>query len=72
MYAATPGGQGLFLRDLASLVARTPGGLGRGIIYWESAWLAGIPWKPGEGNGWDNQTLFDANGQVLESLAAFD
>lgn len=72
MYAATPGGQGLFLRDLASLVARTPGGLGRGLIYWESAWLAGIPWKPGAGNGWDNQTLFDANGQVLESLAAFD
>ena len=69
-YPPTPAGQGLFLRDLMSIVARTPNQLGRGIIYWESAWIPGIGWKPGEGNAWDNQAMFDQNGVALESLNA--
>ena len=70
-YTPTPAGQALFLRDLMSIVARTPNQMGRGIIYWESAWIPGIGWKPGEGNAWDNQAMFDQNGVALESLNAF-
>ncbi len=69
-YSPTPEGQALFLRDLMSIVARTPNQLRRGIIYWESAWIPGIGWKPGEGNAWDNQAMFDQNGVALESLNA--
>lgn len=70
-YSPTPEGQALLLRDLMAIVARTPNQLGRGIIYWESAWIPGIGWKPGEGNAWDNQAMFDQNGVALESLNAF-
>jgi arabinogalactan endo-1,4-beta-galactosidase len=69
-YPATPEGQALFIRDLLSVVARTPDKLGRGIVYWEPAWIPGVGWKPGEGNAWDNQTLFDAQGHSLESIDA--
>ncbi len=70
-YSPTPSGQALFLRDLMSMVARTPKQLGHGIIYWESAWIPGIGWQPNAGNAWDNQTLFDENGAALESLTTF-
>ena len=69
-YPVTPDGQALFIRDLLSIVARTPGGLGRGVVYWEPAWIPGVGWKPGEGNAWDNQTLFDAQGHALPSIDA--
>jgi arabinogalactan endo-1,4-beta-galactosidase len=69
-YPATPEGQALFIRDLLSVVARTPGKLGHGVVYWEPAWIPGVGWKPGEGNAWDNQTLFDAQGHSLESINA--
>ena len=69
-YPATPEGQALFIRDLLSVVARTPDKLGRGVVYWEPAWIPGVGWEPGAGNAWDNQTLFDAQGHTLESVDA--
>jgi arabinogalactan endo-1,4-beta-galactosidase len=69
-YPVSPEGQALFIRDLLSIVARTPGGLGRGVVYWEPAWIPGVGWKPGEGNAWDNQTVFAADGRALESVDA--
>ncbi len=69
-YPATPQGQALFVRDLLSVVARTPGNLGLGLAYWEPAWIPGVGWKPGESDVWDNQTLFDAHGRALESIDA--
>jgi arabinogalactan endo-1,4-beta-galactosidase len=69
-YPVTPVGQALFIRDLLSVVARTPDNLGLGVVYWEPAWIPGVGWKPGEGNAWDNQTLFDAQGRALESVNA--
>ena len=69
-YPPTPEGQALFIRDLLSLVARTPNNLGRGIVYWEPAWIPGVGWEPGAGNNWDNQTLFDPQGRALESIDA--
>jgi arabinogalactan endo-1,4-beta-galactosidase len=69
-YPPVPEGQALFIRDLLSLVARTPDNLGRGIVYWEPAWIPGVGWEPGAGNNWDNQTLFDPHGRALMSLDA--
>ncbi len=71
-FPATVLGQALYLRDLRSLISSIPEGLGLGLIYWEPAWIPGVGWKPGEGNAWDNQAMFDANGNALESLFAFE
>ncbi|MBR6378239.1 MAG: arabinogalactan endo-1,4-beta-galactosidase, partial [Oscillospiraceae bacterium] len=71
-YSATPAGQADFLRDLWAVIRSVPGGLGRGLIWWEPAWLPvpGAEWTkpaglayihekgPG-GNEWANQGLFD-------------
>jgi arabinogalactan endo-1,4-beta-galactosidase len=67
-YPPTPAGQVRFIRDLLALIAQTPRGLGRGLVYWEPAWIPGVGWKPGEGNNWDNLTVFDAQGRALESI----
>jgi arabinogalactan endo-1,4-beta-galactosidase len=41
-----------------------------GFFYWEGAWIPvkGAGWKTGEGNPWENQTLFDFQGNALETL----
>jgi arabinogalactan endo-1,4-beta-galactosidase len=67
-YPVSPDGQALFVSDLLSLVARTPGQLGLGIVYWEPAWIPGVGWKAGEGNAWENQTVFDPYGNALPSV----
>jgi arabinogalactan endo-1,4-beta-galactosidase len=69
-YPPTPEGQALFVRDLLSMVARTPNNLGRGVVYWEPAWIPGVGWAPGQGDAWDNQTFFDPTGQALPSVDA--
>ncbi|MFC4104186.1 glycoside hydrolase family 53 protein [Paenibacillus xanthanilyticus] len=83
-YPATVEGQARFLSDLMTMVQRVPGGRGRGIVYWEPAWLPldGTSWAspPGMeyghdigamGNHWGNQGLFDFEGNALESLNVF-
>lgn len=69
-YPATPEGQAAMLRDVVRAVAAVPQGLG--VFYWEPAWLAvpGAGWRSGDGNGWANQTLFDAQGRALPALRA--
>jgi len=69
-YPATVQGQAQALRDVIDAVAAAPGGLG--VFYWEPAWIpaAGAGWRSGEGNGWDNQALFDFNGRALPSMEA--
>ena len=69
-YPATPEGQTFLVRDLLSVVARTPGNLGLGVVYWEPAWIPGVGWTPGEAAVWDNQTLFDPAGRALTSIDA--
>lgn len=66
-YPETPEGQLSYLRDLKTLVQSVPGGLGRGIVYWEPAWL---PTKQ-RGGAWDTTALFDDNGNALPSLDIF-
>ncbi len=75
-YPATVEGQANWLRDLMSVVSGIPNGLGKGVFYWEPAWLA-LPncgWDPDDpasGNEWENQALFDFKGHVLSSMDVF-
>ncbi len=80
-YPMTPGGQCAFLRDLAEVLHGVPENRGRGLIYWEPAWIPvpGSQWAteaaleytgesgPG-GNEWANQALFDYEGRGLPAL----
>lgn len=72
-YKATLQGQATALRDVMAAVADVPGGQGLGVFYWEPAWLPvkGVGWRTGEGNNWDNLTLFDSRGKAAPSLATF-
>jgi Arabinogalactan endo-1,4-beta-galactosidase len=83
-YPATPQGQIAYMRDLKEIMLDVPNGRGRGIFWWEPAWLPveGANWGTEAGklynddtgllsNPWDNQTLFDFNGNALESLSVF-
>jgi len=69
-YLATVRGQTSFLRDLIKVLKQVPEGRGLGFFYWEGAWIPvkGAGWKTGEGNPWENQTLFDFQGNALETL----
>ncbi|WP_424447945.1 glycoside hydrolase family 53 protein [Microbacterium arborescens] len=82
-YPATVDGQARYLTDLARVIADVPHGRGRGVVYWEPAWLPvpGTSWASPAGmaygddmaepgNGWANQTLFDEHGRALASLSA--
>ena len=80
-YAMTPEGQRALIRDVMDAVRGVPGGLGRGFIWWEPAWIPvpGSQWAsdaaiaymrekgPG-GNEWANQALFDYEGRALPAL----
>lgn len=81
-YPATPQGQIEFIRDLKEIIYDVPNNRGRGIFWWEPTWLPveGAHWGTEEGkiynndtgllsNPWDNQTLFDFNGNALETLS---
>lgn len=65
--------QALVIRNIANAVAQVPDGKGLGVFYWEPDWIPveGAGWKTGEGNGWDNQAMFDFNGNALDSLYVF-
>lgn len=81
-YPATVAGQTQFLRDLQDAITDVPNDRGRGLVWWEAAWTGDTSWaKPagmsyindqaGESNSWDNQTLFDHNGNKLSTLDFF-
>jgi arabinogalactan endo-1,4-beta-galactosidase len=83
-YTASVQGQIDFLRDLREIVADVPDDRGRGIIWWEPTWLPveGANWGTEAGkadngdtgtlsNPWDNQTLFDWDGNALATLDVF-
>ncbi|ABO90427.1 galactosidase [Aeromonas salmonicida subsp. salmonicida] len=84
-YPATVQGQANYLHDLLQVVTKVPEGRGKGVFYWEPAWLPtpGATWatKAGmkynsddwkEGNARENQSLFDCQGKVLPSIKAFN
>ena len=65
-YEATEEGQFLFLRDLITLVNGNDYGLG--ICYWAPDWISTNQF----GSPWENQTLFDFDGELLYAISAFD
>lgn len=83
-YPATPAGQAAFISDLMDRVAALPDHHGLGIFYWEPAWLpVGVSWatpagmqysgdEGSVGNAWENQALFDFDGNVLDSIHVFE
>lgn len=81
-YAATPEGQAEFTRDLLDILDSVPDNMGKGLFWWESAWIPvpNVGWadEPGweyvhekgpGGNEWANQCLFDFEGNALPALA---
>lgn len=66
-FPPTPGGQRHFLAALVNIVRATPGGRGKGIYYWEPAW---IPTRT-DRSLWSNRGFFDSNGQLTESIRGF-
>jgi len=65
-YEASEEGQFLFLHDLISLVDENNYGLG--ICYWAPDWISTNQF----GSPWENQALFDFDGELLEGISAFD
>lgn len=72
-YKASVKGQENMIRSIMNVVAEVPNNKGKGVFYWEPTWIGtkGAGWQAGEGNGWDNQAMFDKNGKVLPSIKAF-
>ena len=72
-FPATIEGQKQAIGAVMEAVNQVPNSRGLGVFYWEPAWIPvkGVGWKTGEGNAWDNQTLFDFEGNALESLRYF-
>ncbi|MEY8710575.1 galactosidase [Mangrovibacter phragmitis] len=84
-YPATVQGQANYLHDLMQSVIDVPQQRGKGIFYWEPAWItppgntwateAGMKyindhWKLG--NARENQALFNCQGEVLPSIKVFN
>jgi len=65
-YTISPAGQAAYLRDLTQAVIT---GGGKGVMYWEPAWITSNlrdPW--GVGSTWDNATFFDFRSNLLTGI----
>lgn len=73
-YPASIQSQADVIRKVIEIVNNVPNNKGLGIFYWEGDWIPveGAGWKTGEGNGWENQAMFDFEGNVLPSLDVFN
>lgn len=71
-YPATPEGQAAYLREMMRTIRETPGGRGKGLFYWEPAWIKTENWgAPGWSKDWEHRALFDENGNVLPAMKEF-
>jgi arabinogalactan endo-1,4-beta-galactosidase len=62
-YPASETGQYNYLKALTQEIID---GGGRGIFYWEPAWItSNMKDQWGTGSSWDNHTLFDFHGEIL-------
>lgn len=81
-FPMTKDGQAEFTKALLRALHEVPQGKGKGLFWWEPAWIPvpGSGWatQPGweyvgekgpGGNEWANQALFDFDGNVLPALA---
>jgi arabinogalactan endo-1,4-beta-galactosidase len=72
-YPATPAGQAANQRDVLAIVRAVPNGRGLGAFYWDATWTGVVgngwdPTDPSTGNAWENQALFDFDGNVLPAV----
>jgi arabinogalactan endo-1,4-beta-galactosidase len=72
-YPVTPAGQA---RNLKSVMNAARSGGAVGVFYWEPTWTAvkGNGWDPANsdsGSQWENQALFDYNGNALPAMNEF-
>jgi arabinogalactan endo-1,4-beta-galactosidase len=65
-FAESPEGQAAFLEAVNDVVMQTPGGLGKGIFWWEPA----VPLRGG--GGLASRGMFDAEGNALPVMNVFD
>ena len=65
-YEASEEGQFTFLHDLITLVDENDFGLG--ICYWAPDWISTNQF----GSPWENQALFDFDGELLDAISVFD
>ncbi|MDT8718818.1 glycosyl hydrolase 53 family protein [Clostridium sp. 19966] len=74
VFPATVQGQATEVRAMMDIMAQLPNNRGLGIFYWEGDWtpVKGADWKTGGGNAWENQAMFDFNGNALPSLDVFN
>jgi arabinogalactan endo-1,4-beta-galactosidase len=63
----TPDGQSRWIKAIASLLSKVPGGLGQGLFYWEPAWIGNA--ALGSSCGW-NLMVTDA-GKDMGALGVF-
>ncbi len=71
-YPRTPAGQKAFLDELIRVVAATPDGRGKGVIYWQPEWIAGKKWDgPSWSSQWESRALFDNSGNMRPAMEAF-
>jgi len=66
-YPASVSGQKKFLRDIMDIIGNVPNGKGRGLFYWAPEYISITP----IGSPWENNALFDFDGNVLESMDIF-
>lgn len=73
-YTPTPEGQAAEIRDVINNVANVPNDMGLGVFYWGADWLPGdkTGWESGQGSSWENQALFNFQGQALPSIDVFN
>ena len=67
-YPASVNGQKQFLGDLLNIVENIPNDLGKGFCYWSPEWISTETF----GSPWENLSLFDFEGEVLETIQIFE
>ncbi len=67
-YPPTVEGQDSFLTKLIEIIKNIPNDKGRGIFYWGPEYISVAPLY----SSWENLTLFNFQGEVLNSIKAFN
>ena len=62
-----------FFIRLAKIIKRILNNKGKGFFYWEPDFIPvkGAGWKYGEGNEWNNMTIFDFKCNTLDYIGIF-
>lgn len=67
-YPASVQGQKEYLTSIIKIVMNIPDSKGSGFYYWAPDWIS----TQKSGSSWENLTLFDFSGEMLNSISAFN